>query len=69
MSLPFCIFHNIDNHNTNECQELRALRDGCLGRRPKHDDCGFGHGGGYSGVRRDNHDPRQAWRDQSHADH
>ena len=29
---PFCVFHNVRNHNTNNYQELRALRDGRLGR-------------------------------------
>ena len=28
---PFCVFHNFHSHNTNDFQELRALRDGCLG--------------------------------------
>ena len=28
---PFCMFHNIHSHNTNDCQECRALRDGSLG--------------------------------------
>lgn len=31
---PFCVFHN-DSHNTNDCQELRAIRDGRIGRRPE----------------------------------
>ena len=30
-SRPFCAFHNIHSHNTNDYQELRAIRDGCLG--------------------------------------
>jgi hypothetical protein len=30
---PFCAFHNVHSHNTNDCQELRALRDGRLGHR------------------------------------
>ena len=33
-SRPFCAFHNVHNHNTNDCQELRAIRDRRLGRRP-----------------------------------
>src|SRR3990170_8376969 len=37
-SRPFCAFHNIHNHNTNDCQELRAIHDGHFGRRPKHND-------------------------------
>ena len=28
---PFCAFHNIHSHNTNDCQELRAIRDGRFG--------------------------------------
>ena len=39
-SRPFCVFHNVHNHNTNDCQELRAIRDGRLGRCPKHNDRG-----------------------------
>ena len=31
----FCAFHNVYSHNTSDCQELRALRDGRLGRRPR----------------------------------
>ena len=30
-SRPFCAFHNVHNHNTNDCQELRAIRDGRFG--------------------------------------
>ena len=33
-SRPFCAFHNTHSHNTNDCQELRAIRDGHFGRRP-----------------------------------
>ena len=25
---PFCVFHNVHNHNTNDYQELRAIRNG-----------------------------------------
>ena len=25
---PFCAFHNVHSHNTSDCQELRAIRDG-----------------------------------------
>lgn len=25
---PFCVFHNVHNHNTNDCQELRSLHEG-----------------------------------------
>ena len=26
-SRPFCAYHNLHTHHTNECQELRAVRD------------------------------------------
>ena len=45
-SRPFCAFHNVHSHNTNDCQELRAIRDGRFGRRPKRNDRGYGQGGG-----------------------
>ena len=60
----FCVFHNVHSHNTNDCQELRAIRDGRLGRRPECNDRGYGHDGG----RWDNHAPRQDWRDQPRED-
>ena len=28
---PFRVFHNVHSYNTNNCQELRAIRDGRLG--------------------------------------
>ena len=39
---PFCAFHNIHSHNTNDCQELGAIRDGRFGRRPERIDRGYG---------------------------
>ena len=45
-SRPFCAFHNVHSHNTNNCQELRAIRDGCFGRRPERNNWGYGRGGG-----------------------
>ena len=27
----FCAYHNLYTHNTNECQELRAVREGRIG--------------------------------------
>ena len=30
-SRPFCTFHNVRTHNTNDYQELRAIRDGRFG--------------------------------------
>ena len=44
-SRPFCTFHNVHSHNTNDCQELRAIRDGCFGRRPECSDRGYDRGG------------------------
>ena len=43
---PFCVFHNVHSHNTNDCQELRAIRDGRFGRHPERNDRGYGRGGG-----------------------
>ena len=45
-SRPFCAFHNVHSHNTNDCQEFRAIRDGRFGRRPERNDRGYGRGGG-----------------------
>ena len=39
-SRPFCAFHTVHSHSTNDCQELRAIRDGRFGRRPEHNDRG-----------------------------
>ena len=41
-SRPFCAFHNVHSHNINDCQELRAIRDGSFGRCPKRNDRGYG---------------------------
>ena len=45
-NLPFCAFHNVHSHNTNDCQELRAIHDGRFGRRPERNDRGYDRGGG-----------------------
>ena len=37
---PFCAFQNVHNHNTSDCQELRAIRDGRFARCPEHNDHG-----------------------------
>ena len=50
-SRPFCAFHNLHTHNTSDCQELRAIREGCFGRRPESNDRGYGRGGGRGGGR------------------
>ena len=52
-SRPFCAFHNLHSHNTSDCQELRAIREGRFGRRPKRNDRGYGRGGGRGGRRWD----------------
>ena len=31
-SRPFCAYHNLHTHNTNDCQELRAVQEGRFGR-------------------------------------
>ena len=41
-SRPFCAFHNVHSYNTNDCQELRAIRDGRFARRPERNDRGYG---------------------------
>ena len=68
-SHTFCAFYNVRSHNTNHCQELRAIRDGCFGRRPKRNDRGYGRGGGRGGGRWDERGPCQEWRDQPCEDH
>ena len=30
----YYVYHELHTHNTNECQELRAVREGRIGRRP-----------------------------------
>jgi hypothetical protein len=60
---PYCAFHNMSNHNTSDCQELRALRDRRLGRCPEHGDRGYGRGGGRGGGRWENRGPRRGWCD------
>src|SRR4051812_4564377 len=47
----YCVYHDLHTHNTNECQELRAVRDGRIGRRPQRNDRGYGRGGGRGGGR------------------
>ncbi|XP_073367852.1 uncharacterized protein [Aegilops tauschii subsp. strangulata] len=40
----FCAFHNVHSYNTRDCQELRAIRDGCFGRSPERGEQGYGRG-------------------------
>ena len=46
---PFCAFHNLNTHNTSDCQELRAIREGRFGRCPECSNWGYGRGGGRGG--------------------
>ena len=68
-SRPFCAFHNIHSHITNDCQEIGAIRDGCFARRPERSDRGYGRGGGRGSGCWDDHGPRQEWRDRPRDDH
>ena len=52
-SRPFCAYHNLHTHNTNECQELRAVQEVRFGQRPERNDWGYGQGGGRGGGRWD----------------
>ena len=56
-SRPFCAFHNVHNHNTNDCHELRAMRGRCFGLCPKSNDRGYGRGGGRGEGRWDDRGP------------
>ena len=67
-SRAFCIFHNVHIHNTSDCQELRAIREGRFGRRPERNDRGYGRGGGPGGGRWDDRGPRQEWRHRRRED-
>ena len=65
----YYVYHDLHTHNTNECQELRAVRDGHIGQRPERNDRGYGRGGGRGGGRWDDRGPRQGWRDRPREDH
>ena len=67
-SRPFRAFHNVHSHNTNDCQELRAIQDGRLGRRRERNDRGYDRGGGRGGGCWDDRGPRQEWRDRPRED-
>ena len=45
----YCVYHDLHPHNTNECQELRAVREGRVGRRPERNDRGYDREGGRGG--------------------
>ena len=57
-SRPFCAFHNVHSHNTNDCQELRAIREGRFRKRPECNGRGYVRGGGHGGGRWDDRSPR-----------
>src|SRR3954465_9690791 len=64
----YCVYHALHTHNTNECQELRAVRDGRIGRCPERNDRGYGRGGGRGGGRWEDRGPCQGWRDRPRED-
>ena len=64
----YYVYHDLHTHNTNECQELRAVREGRIGCRPDHGDRGYGRGGGRNAGRWEDRGPRQGWRDQPRED-
>src|SRR3954463_15429704 len=64
----YCVYHDLHTHNTNECQELRAVQGGRIGRRPDRADWGYGRGGGRNPGRWEDRGPRQGWRDQPRED-
>ena len=65
----YCVYHDLHTHNTNECQELRAVRDGRISRCPERNDRGYGRGGGRGGGRWEDRGLRQGWRDRPREDH
>ena len=64
----YYVYHDLHTHNTNECQELRAVHEGRVGRRPDRSDRGYGRGGGRNAGRWEDRGPRQGWRDQPRED-
>src|SRR3954465_12977 len=64
----FRTFHNLNTHNTSDCQELRAIREGRFGRCPERSDRGYGRGGGRGGGRWDDRGSRKEWRDRPRED-
>ena len=38
----YYVYHDLDTHNTNKCQELRAVREVRVGRCPERNDRGYG---------------------------
>jgi hypothetical protein len=46
---PFCTYHNTNSHSTEDCHELKLLREGRTEHRGSRKECGRGHGGGSRG--------------------
>ena len=38
----YYMYHDLHTHNTNKCQELRAVREGRICRCPERNDRGYG---------------------------
>ena len=64
----FCAYHNLYTHNTNDSQELRAIREGRISRRPKRNDRPGYDRGGRGGGQWDDQGPRQECRDRPRED-
>ena len=64
----YCVYHDLHTHNTNECQEPRAMRDGRIGRCLERNDWGYDRGGGRGGGQWDDRGPHQGWHDRPRED-
>ncbi|KAI5005872.1 hypothetical protein ZWY2020_033115 [Hordeum vulgare] len=63
---PYCIYHDTQSHETEDCLELKVLSEDRFVRRLEHNDRGAAHGGGRGGGRWDarNGNSRREWYDQ-----
>lgn len=68
---PFCAYHNVNSHSTEDCHELKLLHEGCTECRGSRKERGKGRGGGGGGGRwGDNNNygagdnNRQGWQNQ-----
>ena len=57
----YCVYHDLHTHNTNECQELRAVREGRVGRCPERNGRGYDRGGARGGGQWDDRGHHQGW--------
>src|SRR4051812_44551994 len=64
----YCVYHDLHTHNTNECQERSAVREGRVARRPDRADRGYDRGGGRNPGRWEDRSPRPGGRDQPRED-